>query len=102
MGEREGPSETLRVMSQSPQFIELLGRLHAITQKLSIKRLQEAFQQTLGIDIPEANFISGAVAPASLSLSCLLWNFTATRTFAQYAPALCFTSVICHPFLSEA
>lgn len=50
LGEREGPSETPRIVLQSPLFIELPGRLHAITQKLIIKRLQEALQKTLGID----------------------------------------------------
>lgn len=67
---------------------------------LIFKRLQETLQKTLGIDIQRANFTSGAMAPASLFLTCS--RLLQPRTFAQEAQAPCFTSVICHPFLSEA
>lgn len=97
-----GPSETQRIVPYPPLFTELTGGFDAITCKVIIKILQEALRKTLRIDITEANFTSEAVAPASLPLSCLLWNFTASHTFVQYALTLCFTIVICHPFLFEA
>lgn len=76
--EGEGSEETWRIVTHPPVFMELPGRFGAITCKLVIKRLQEALQKTSGIDIPEADFTSGAAAGASLPLSCWLWNFTST------------------------
>lgn len=102
LGGGRGPRRLGGQCSQPPLFSELPGGFDAITRKLVIKRLWEALRKTSGIDISEANFTSGAMAPASSPLSCLLWDFTASCTFAQYASALCFTSVICHPFPSEA
>lgn len=37
-----------------------------------------------------------------LSLSLVCCGFLQPCTFAQDAPTLCFTSIICHAFLSQA
>ena len=97
-----GPSETRRVVPYPPPVTELPGGFDAVEWKVIMKRLREALGKTLGIDIPEANSTSEAVAPAALPLACLLWNFTASLTLARYASMLCLTVVICHPFPSEA
>ena len=47
-GEREGPSETWKIVSPASPATQLPGGFDAITCKLIIKRLQEALQENFG------------------------------------------------------
>lgn len=68
---------------------QLPGGFDAIVRKRVIKRLRKPSKKTWRIDIQGADFTSGAVAPASLPASCLLWVFTAMHICSHLQPCTC-------------
>lgn len=75
--EGEGPSETWRRVSPASPAHSCQEGLMPSYVSGSLKDSRKPSKKTWRIDIRGADFTSGAVAPASLPASCLLWVFTA-------------------------
>lgn len=94
--EGEGPSETWRSMSPASPAYNCQEGLMPSYVSGSLKDSRKPSKETWRIDIRGADFTSGAVAPASLPASCLLWVFTAMHICSG-----CFNSVFYKYHLSR-